>query len=124
MTDETGKRPATLGPATTCYVDCNGVIVKTNSRFDGMTPEDFIGPMNMGNPGEFTIRELAEKVVEMTGSKSVISYEPLPCDDPKQRKPDITLAREKLGWEPQVKLEDGLKKTIAHFEDMLKQGMA
>ena len=88
------------------------------------SPEDFIGPMNMGNPGEFTIRELAEKVVEMTGSKSVISYEPLPCDDPKQRKPDITLAREKLGWEPQVKLEDGLKKTIAHFEDMLKQGMA
>ena len=103
-----------------CYVDD---LIECMVRFMA-SPEDFIGPMNMGNPGEFTIRELAEKVVEMTGSKSVISYEPLPCDDPKQRKPDITLAREKLGWEPQVKLEDGLKKTIAHFEDMLKQGMA
>ena len=80
--------------------------------------------MNMGNPGEFTIRELAEKVVEMTGSKSVISYEPLPGDDPKQRKPDITLAREKLGWEPKVALEDGLVKTIAYFYQQLKNGMA
>ena len=78
----------------------------------------------MGNPGEFTIRELAEKVVEMTGSKSVISYEPLPCDDPKQRKPDITLAREKLGWEPKVALEEGLIKTIAYFEKQLKDGLA
>ena len=70
------------------------------------------------------IRELAEKVVEMTGSKSVISYEPLPCDDPKQRKPDISLAREKLGWEPKVALEEGLVKTIAYFERQLKDGLA
>ena len=88
------------------------------------SPVDFIGPMNMGNPGEFTIRELAEKVVEMTGSKSVISYEPLPGDDPKQRKPDITLAREKLGWEPKIALEQGLVDTIAYFETQLKNGMA
>ena len=103
-----------------CYVDD---LIECMVRFMA-SPADFIGPMNMGNPGEFTIRELAEKVVEMTGSKSVISYEPLPGDDPKQRKPDITLAREKLGWEPQVKLEDGLKKTITYFDEMLKQGMA
>ena len=103
-----------------CYVDD---LIECMVRFMA-SPEDFIGPMNMGNPGEFTIRELAEKVVDMTGSKSVISYEPLPGDDPKQRRPDITLAREKLGWEPQVKLEDGLKKTIAYFDSMLKLGMA
>ena len=103
-----------------CYVDD---LVECMIRFMA-SPIDFVGPMNMGNPGEFTIRELAEKVVEMTGSKSVISYEPLPGDDPKQRKPDITLAREKLGWEPKVALEDGLVKTIAYFDQQLKSGMA
>ena len=103
-----------------CYVDD---LVECMVRFMA-SPVDFVGPMNMGNPGEFTIRELAEKVVEMTGSKSVISYEPLPGDDPKQRKPDITLAREKLGWEPKVALEEGLVKTIAYFEQQLKNGLA
>ena len=103
-----------------CYVDD---LVECMIRFMA-SPIDFVGPMNMGNPGEFTIRELAEKVVEMTGSKSVISYEPLPGDDPKQRKPDITLAREKLGWEPKVALEQGLVDTIAYFETQLKNGMA
>ncbi len=88
------------------------------------SPDDFTGPMNMGNPGEFTIRELAEKVVALTGSRSVISHEPLPGDDPRQRRPDISLAREMLGWEPVTPLEDGLKKTIAYFEGQLKQGLA
>ena len=103
-----------------CYVDD---LVECMIRFMA-SPDDFVGPMNMGNPGEFTIRELAEKVVEMTGSKSVISYEPLPGDDPKQRRPDITLAQEKLGWEPKVALEQGLVKTIAYFEQLLKDGLA
>ena len=103
-----------------CYVDD---LVECMIRFMA-SPDDFVGPMNMGNPGEFTIRELAEKVVEMTGSKSVIAYEPLPGDDPKQRKPDITLAREKLGWEPKVALEEGLVKTIAYFDQQLKDGLA
>ncbi|HHC73010.1 MAG TPA: SDR family oxidoreductase [Thiotrichales bacterium] len=85
------------------------------------TPADFTGPVNLGNPGEFTIRELAEKVVEMTGSTSEIVTKPLPQDDPRQRQPDISLAREKLGWEPQVKLEEGLVQTIAYFENLLKQ---
>ncbi|QYY35620.1 UDP-glucuronic acid decarboxylase family protein [Ruficoccus sp. ZRK36] len=84
--------------------------------------QDFTGPCNIGNPGEFTIRELAEKVIELTGSSSKLVFEPLPSDDPKQRKPDITLAREKLGWEPTVALEEGLKKTIAYFDDLLKSG--
>ena len=76
------------------------------------SPDDFTGPMNMGNPGDFTIRELAEKVVALTGSGSVISYEPLPGDDPRQRRPDISLARKMLGWEPVVPLEEGLKKLL------------
>ena len=74
------------------------------------TPDDFTGPVNMGNPGEFTIRELAEKVIELTNSSSRLICEPLPGDDPKQRRPDISLAREVLGWEPKVQLEEGLKK--------------
>ena len=79
------------------------------------TGDDFIGPVNTGNPGEFTMLELAEKVIELTHSKSKIVYCPLPGDDPKQRKPDITLAKEKLDWEPKIPLEEGLKKTIAYF---------
>ena len=76
----------------------------------------------MGNPGEFTIRELAEKVVELTGSSSKIVYEPLPGDDPRQRRPNIDLARKMVGWEPKVRLEEGLKKTIAYFEELLREG--
>ena len=79
------------------------------------SPDDFLGPVNLGNPREFTIRQLAEKVVEMTGTRSEIIFKPLPNDDPKQRQPDITLAREKLGWNPKITLEEGLKPTIDYF---------
>ncbi len=84
------------------------------------TPDDFTGPVNIGNPGEFTIKELAEKVIALTGSRSKLVYRPLPSDDPTQRKPDITLARERLQWSPEVQLEEGLKKTIAYFEEELR----
>lgn len=83
------------------------------------TSDDFTGPVNTGNPGEFTMLELAQKIIDLTGSKSKIIYMPLPGDDPKQRQPDITLAKKKLGWEPQIKLEEGLLKTIPYFEDVL-----
>lgn len=88
------------------------------------SPDDFTGPVNLGNPGEFTIKELAEKVVDLTGSKSKLVYKPLPHDDPTQRQPDITLAKENLGWEPVIKLEDGLKKTIPYFDELVKKGIA
>ena len=84
------------------------------------TGDDFTGPVNIGNPGEFTILELAEKVIDITGSKSKIVYEPLPLDDPMQRQPDISLAKKNLDWEPSVKLEDGLVKTIHYFDELLK----
>lgn len=85
------------------------------------TSDEFIGPVNIGNPGEFTMLELAEKVIELTGSKSKIVHCPLPSDDPKQRRPDITLAKEKLnGWEPKIKLEEGLKNTIEYFTHHLE----
>ena len=80
------------------------------------TGDDFIGPVNTGNPGEFTMLELAQKIIELTNSKSRIVYRPLPDDDPRQRKPNITLAKEKLDWEPGIRLEEGLKRTIAYFE--------
>ncbi len=80
------------------------------------TEDDFTGPVNIGNPGEFTMLELAEKVIRLTGSKSKLVYLPLPADDPKQRRPDITLAKNKLNWEPKVPLEEGLKKVIEYFE--------
>ena len=99
-----------------CYVDdLIEVFIKLMD-----SPDDFIGPVNIGNPVEFTIRELAEKVVEMTDSRSELIFKSLPQDDPKQRRPDITLAKEKLGWEPKIKLEEGLKMTIPFFEDLLK----
>ena len=79
-------------------------------------PDEFIGPMNLGNPNEMTIRELAETVIAMTGSKSQLHYEPLPQDDPLQRRPDISLAKERLGWTPRIDLETGLKATIEHFK--------
>lgn len=99
-----------------CYVDdlIDGMV-----RF--MRYEDFNGPVNIGNPGEFTIKELAEKIVSFTGSSSRIDYRPLPSDDPKQRRPDITLAKSKLGWEPKVSIDEGLKKTIHYFEKLLRK---
>lgn len=98
-----------------CYVDdlIDGMIKLMNS------PKEFTGPVNIGNPGEFTMLELAEKVIELTGSKSKIVYEPLPSDDPMQRKPVIDLAKEKLGWKPTIQLEEGLLKTIEYFKQVL-----
>lgn len=83
------------------------------------TGDDFIGPINIGNPGEFTIRELAEIVIRLTDSKSKIIFMPLPSDDPMQRQPDISLARKVLGWEPKVQLEEGLLKTIEYFKGII-----
>ena len=83
------------------------------------SPDNFTGPVNLGNPVEFTIKDLAEKIIDMTDSKSNISYQPLPHDDPKQRQPDITLAKKQLGWEPTIKLEDGLVKTIEYFDTLI-----
>jgi UDP-glucuronate decarboxylase len=80
----------------------------------------FPGPINLGNPNEFTIRQLAEMVVQITGTQSKLVFRPLPSDDPLQRKPDIELAKQRLNdWEPRINLEDGLKTTIAYFDDLL-----
>ena len=97
-----------------CYRDdlVEGFIRMMNS------PDDFVGPVNIGNPGEFTIGELARLVIELTGAKSSIVNRPLPSDDPTRRRPDITLAKEKLGWEPTVPLEAGLEKTISWFRSI------
>ena len=84
-----------------------------------MESEDFTGPVNLGNPGEFTMLELAEKVISMTGSSSKLVFRPLPGDDPAKRKPVIDLAKEKLGWEPKVALDEGLKKTIEYFRSVI-----
>jgi UDP-glucuronate decarboxylase len=81
--------------------------------------EGFTGPVNIGNPGEFTMLQLAETILKLSGSKSKIIYQPLPQDDPKQRQPNIELAKAKLGWEPKVNLEDGLKETIAYFKKIV-----
>lgn len=83
------------------------------------TPDEFTGPVNVGNPNEFTIKELAEKVIALTGSKSKLIFEPLPSDDPTQRRPDISLARQELGWEPKTQLDEGLQKTIHYFDGLL-----
>ena len=83
------------------------------------TGDNFTGPVNVGNPGEFTMLQLAEKIIKFTGSKSKIVFEPLPADDPMQRKPDITLAKEKLNWEPKIKLDEGLNKTIEFFKTFI-----
>lgn len=98
-----------------CYVDD---LIEAFVRLMD-SPDDFTGPVNTGNPGEFTIQELARTIIELTGSKSQIVFKPLPSDDPTQRQPDIRLAREKLGWEPTIRLQEGLIKTIAYFKDML-----
>src|SRR5690606_36958271 len=94
-----------------CYVDdlVDGMIRLMNS------PAEITGPVNIGNPGEYTMLELAEAVLKLVGGSSKLVFEPLPSDDPKQRQPEISLAKEKLGWEPKVSLEDGLRETIAYF---------
>ena len=83
------------------------------------TSDDFTGPVNLGNPVEFTMLELAEKVIDLTGSKSEIIFKPLPDDDPRQRRPDISLAKKALGWHTNIGLEEGLRRTIAYFADLL-----
>jgi UDP-glucuronate decarboxylase len=88
------------------------------------TPADFVGPVNLGNPTELSIRELAENVIRLTGSRSKIAFAPLPSDDPLQRCPDITLARDKLGWEPTVPLREGLKRTIEYFRWLLSSDLS
>jgi UDP-glucuronate decarboxylase len=101
-----------------CYVDdlIDGLVLLMQSR------DEFNGPVNLGNPGEFTMLELARRVIELTGSRSQIVYQPLPQDDPRQRQPDISLARRELGWQPKVRLEEGLRETIAYFEVLLTAG--
>jgi UDP-glucuronate decarboxylase len=86
------------------------------------TDDSFTGPVNIGNPDEFTIRQLAEKVIAMTNSRSELVFRELPSDDPTQRRPDISMAKRELGWEPQVKLEQGLQKTIEYFASLLDAG--
>jgi len=99
-----------------CYVD--DLIEGFVRMMD--TADDFTGPVNMGNPGEFTIRQLAEKVIDMTGSRSELVFRPLPSDDPRQRCPDISLARQILDWEPKIRLEEGLVNTISYFDSISK----
>ena len=100
-----------------CYVDdlIEGFVRLMNS------PDDLAGPVNLGNPGEFNMIKLAETIRDLTGSRSALIYEPLPQDDPRQRQPDITLATDRLGWKPKISLRDGLKPTIAYFEDLLNR---
>ena len=86
------------------------------------TPAGLTGPINLGNPTEFTIKELAELIIELTGSKSKLTFQPIPSDDPKQRRPDISKARQHLGWTPKIQLRDGLASTIAYFEQLLSEG--
>jgi len=97
-----------------CYVDD---LISGFIKF--MDTDDFTGPVNIGNPGEFTMLELAEQVLAKVGGKSKIVFRPLPADDPKQRQPDITLAKSRLGWEPKIPLSDGLDRTIAYFAQLL-----
>jgi UDP-glucuronate decarboxylase len=98
-----------------CYVDD---LIEGFIRLMASSP-DTTGPINIGNPVESTIKELAETIISMVGGKSKVIFNPLPQDDPKQRNPDITLARQKLGWEPKVKLHDGLSNTIDYFKKIL-----
>jgi UDP-glucuronate decarboxylase len=85
------------------------------------SPDDLASPINLGNPGEFTMIELAEAILELTGSRSPLVHEPLPQDDPRQRQPDITAAKSRLGWEPEIALRDGLRPTIAYFDTLLSR---
>jgi UDP-glucuronate decarboxylase len=84
-----------------------------------MNQDEIVGPVNIGNPGEFTMLELAQLVLKLTGSASALVHKPLPSDDPKQRRPDITLAQKHLGWAPSIPLEQGLERTIAYFRTQL-----
>ena len=103
-----------------CYVDelIDGLVCLMASN------DNFTGPVNLGNPVEFTIKELAEKIIDMTNSTSKLRYNPLPQDDPTQRQPGIALAKKELGWEPKIKLEKGLKTTINYFDILIKEGRA
>ena len=98
-----------------CYVDdmVEGILRMMNG------PDDFVGPVNLGNPGEYSMLELAENILRLTRSKSRLEFQPAPMDDPRRRQPDIGLAKEKLGWEPVVKLQEGLEKTISYFREIL-----
>ena len=99
-----------------CYVDD---LIEGFVRMMG-TEKGIIGPINLGNPGEFTMLELAEKIIQLTESKSKLVFQPLPPDDPKQRQPDIALAKQNLSWEPKVDLDDGLKETVSYFRELLR----
>ncbi|MBX2884473.1 MAG: SDR family oxidoreductase [Granulosicoccus sp.] len=101
-----------------CYCDD---LIEAFVRIMNNTADDFTGPVNIGNPHEFTIRQLAEQVIALTGSKSELTFKELPSDDPTQRRPDISLARKELDWEPKIQLEEGLQKTIAYFDSVLSQ---
>ena len=116
------NRPITLyGDGTQtrsfCYVDD---LIEGFVRLMG-SPDELTGPVNLGNPGEFTMVELAETIRDLTGSRSPLVHEPLPADDPRQRQPDIQVARSRLGWEPKVSLREGLKPTIVYFEQFLRR---
>ena len=109
------------GSQTRSFCYCDDLIEGFVRLMD--TPDEITGPMNLGNPDEFTIKQLAEIVIEIVGSRSKLIYKPLPSDDPKQRQPDISFAKESLdGWVPNIKLRDGLQKTIKYFDDYLKNG--
>lgn len=101
-----------------CFVDD---LIDAFVRLMELTPDEFTGPVNLGNPTEFTIRELADAVIELTGSKSKVQSRPLPSDDPRRRRPDITLAREALGWEPATPLREGLRRTIDYFDALMRE---
>ena len=101
-----------------CYVDdlIDGLIALMQS------PDGVVGPVNLGNPGEYTVLELAEMILKLIGGRSKIVFKPLPQDDPTQRQPDITVARSTLGWEPKVPLQEGLERTIQYFRTLLHNG--
>jgi UDP-glucuronate decarboxylase len=119
------NKPITLygdGTQTRSFCYCDDLIEGFRRLMD--SGPEITGPINLGNPGEFTMRQLAETILDLTGSASPIVHEPLPMDDPRQRQPDITLARDKLGWEPTIALKSGLVRTIAYFEGLLAEGVA
>ncbi len=100
-----------------CYVDD---LIEGWVRLMDKTPDDFTGPVNLGNPAEMPVRQLAERILKIANGKSKLVFQPLPVDDPVQRCPDITLAREALKWEPKVALDEGLARTIAYFDKLLR----